>query len=120
MKRRIMAVVLMLVVMCTLTACSWQSEDAVIESASSPFVRISNDIVYDNPLLSECVADEDEVEVFMYDKHTKIIFYLFSSYNYGLIEDDHTYTYFGEFIDKNGYKCRYDPSTKTVTEIIVN
>ena len=48
------------------------------------------------------------------------LFYLFSSYNYGLIEDDHTYTYFGEFIDKNGYKCRYDPSTKTVTEIIVN
>lgn len=35
-----------------------------------------------------------------------------------LIESDHTYTYFGEFVDKNGYKCKYDPNTKTVTEII--
>lgn len=118
MKKRIMAVVLMLVVMCSLSACGWQSEDKIIESSSSPFIRISNDVVYNNPLLSETVSDSDEVDVFMYDKHTKVIFYIFSSYNYSIIEDDHTYTYFGEFVDKNGYKCRYNPDTKTVTEII--
>ena len=94
------------------TSCSWSTEDeTAVDSSDSPFVSISSDIVYGQNV-------NEDTRIFVYDKYTKVVYYLFSNYNYDfLVEGDHTYTYFTEYINENGNNCVYDPDTNTVVEI---
>lgn len=112
MKKRIATLTLTLITMMVLlSGCGWSTDDkTAVDSESSPFVSISSDIVYGQHV-------EEDSRIFVYDKYTKVVYYLFSNYNYDVLEDDHTFTYFSQYVNENGKYCTYDPETNTVSEI---
>lgn len=106
--------IILALIACTMlfASCGWSTEDkTAVDSSDSPFVSISSDIVYGKKV-------SESNRIFVYDKYTKIVYYLFSNYNYDpFVEGDHTYTYFTEYINENGNNCVYDSDTNTVVEI---
>lgn len=111
MKKKFSALILALITVIVLTCgCGWSTEDvAAVDSYESPFVSISSDIVYGRHV-------ELDNKIFVYDKYTKNIFYLFSNYNASFFEGDHTFTYFERFVNENGKYCKYDETSNTVVE----
>lgn len=112
MKKRFATLVLTLITMMVLlSGCGWSTEDkTAVDSESSPFVSISSDIVYGQHI-------EEDSRIFVYDKYTKIVYYMFSNYSNTFAEGDHTFTYFSQYVNENGRYCIYDPETNTVSEI---
>lgn len=105
---RLIVIMLLAITMIFLTSCGWNTTDNnSADTNNSPFVTLDG----------ETVCGNSSTNVYVYDKYTYIVYYLFSNYQYSIVEDGHTFTYFSPYINENGKYCRYDPQTDTITEI---
>lgn len=93
-----------------LTSCGWSTEDnQATDSDTTPFVTLESSAIYGSKVT-------ESYDVFVYDKYTGVVYYMFSNYNMTMTEGDHTFTYFAPYINENGSYVIYDPDTETISE----